>query len=181
MKSSLMPWPVSPISTRTWPLYRHMHPHSARRLAWRRVRSAQGAPAHVRAVVMAARGQRLDPVGSRSGARLSASTAACHDERQVHAARSAGWCGPSRNCSIRRRIFSSELSTVSSMSSWNSGLLRSRLAFFSISESCVTMFLRSCTTKADMRLKASNLRASSKRFGGAASAPGNRRPAGRRS
>jgi hypothetical protein len=69
--------------------------------------------------------------------------------------------GAGRSCSINLRIFSSELSTVNSMSCWNSGLAWSRCAFFIISESWVTMFLRSWTTKADMRLKESNLRASS--------------------
>ena len=60
------------------------------------------------------------------------------------------------------RIFSREFSIVISMSCWNSGLACRRLAFFIISDNCVTMFFRSCTTKADMRLKASNLRASSR-------------------
>ena len=69
---------------------------------------------------------------------------------------------PLRNCSIRRRILSSEFSTVVSMSSWNSALSLSRRAFCIISESWATMFFKSCTTKADILLKASNLRASSK-------------------
>ena len=56
---------------------------------------------------------------------------------------------------------STECSTVISMSFWNSGLSRWRSAFFSISDNCATMFFRSWTTNADMRLKASNLRASS--------------------
>src|SRR5262245_1115233 len=52
-------------------------------------------------------------------------------------------------------------STVSITSRWNSGLLRWRSEFRSSSESCATRFLRSWTTNADMRLNASNLRASS--------------------
>ncbi len=72
-----------------------------------------------------------------------------------------GGVAPSRSCSISRFILSSELCTVNSMSCWNSGLACRRSAFFNISDSWVTMFLRSCTTKADMRLKASNLRSSS--------------------
>ena len=48
-----------------------------------------------------------------------------------------------------------------SMSRWNAGLLRCRSAFLSISESCATRFFRSWTTNADMRLNASNFRASS--------------------
>ena len=73
-----------------------------------------------------------------------------------------GGVAPSRSCSMSWRIRSSEFSTVSNMSRWNSGFWLWRWAFFIISASCVTMFFRSCTTNADMRLKASNLRTSSK-------------------
>ncbi len=47
------------------------------------------------------------------------------------------------------------------MSSWNWGLWRCFCQFESSRDSCATRFFRSCTTKADMRLKDSNCRAMS--------------------
>jgi hypothetical protein len=86
---------------------------------------------------MAARGHRLGNVELERAAALGRDLGdAPGDGLQVHAdGRAAGGVAPSRSCSISWRIFSSELSTVSSMSCWNSGLLCSRLAFFIISDS----------------------------------------------
>ncbi|MNY48046.1 hypothetical protein D3C86_1833510 [compost metagenome] len=61
-------------------------------------------------------------------------------------------------CSISF-IFCTEWVTVSSMSCWNSGLLRCLCAFGISSDSWATRFFRSCTTKVDMRLNDSNWRA----------------------
>jgi hypothetical protein len=156
------PLPVSPISTRAWPLARDSRSQTRPWAAWRRRRSAPCGRAPVRAA-RRGRGSRRGPAGRpRAGGRAVRPRArAAGDGAQVHAGQPAGGFSPSRNCSISWRIFSSELSTVMSMSCWNSGCRAAASAFFIISDNCVTMFFRSCTTKADMRLKASNLRASS--------------------
>src|SRR5579864_7738580 len=67
---------------------------------------------------------------------------------------------PVRNWSMSAFMRSTTCCTVRSISDWNAGLSRWRCAFFSINDNWVTRFFRSCTTNADMRLKASNFRAS---------------------
>src|SRR3954471_6555040 len=81
----------------------------------------------------------------------------------------ASWIGrrfssprlPVESCARSLFMRSSACLTVANMSSWKRGLLRWRSAFLSISESCATRFLRSCTTNAAILLNDSNLRASS--------------------
>ena len=132
--------------------------------ASRRGRSARDGRARARADP---RGPGRTPAASRRGrlrARVPPSTAATRRaiavERRCCRGFSTG-VSPARSWSMQIAHATDDVSDRPSMSRWNSGLSLCRSAFLSSSCSCATRFFRSWTTKADIRLNASNLRASS--------------------
>ena len=87
---------------------------------------------------------------------------AAHDGRELDEPRRCRPASrPSRNCSISCSSVRRRARRSSACRAGIPGLSRWRSAFLSISDSCATRFLRSWTTNADIRLNASNLRASS--------------------